>query len=224
MTGRSNESAFRHPDTVAPIRSMIESEAAIHPPTFRVCEGGIIRCRQAWCVKSGSRRCGVPAAESQSAGAGDAAQPALMSAQVTPAASRAMPGKTWPATLARTGLADRRKLPPTARAWPLPCTGEALPAGKWWVPWEDQPGSMSVANRLWARVFGESDHGGTNAAKVLLYQLRALAGRARSEHIDYGNEHEPRGRRLVNVLIFRNVDLDGDVGRLGEGRAGPWSG
>ena len=118
VTGRSNESAFRHPDTVAPIRSMIESEAAIHPPTFRVCEGGIIRCRQAWCVKSGSRRCGVPAAESQSAGAGDAAQPALMSAQVTPAASRAMPGKTWPATLARTGLADRRKLPPTARAGP----------------------------------------------------------------------------------------------------------
>lgn len=124
MTGRSNESAFRHPDTVAPIRSMIESEAAIHPPTFRVCEGGIIRCRQAWRVKSGSRRCGVPAAGSQPAGAGDAAHSVFMSAQATPAASRAMPGKTWPATLARTGLVDRRKLPPTARAGPPPCTGK----------------------------------------------------------------------------------------------------
>ena len=72
-----------------------------------------------------------------------------------------------------------------------PLHGRTLPTGKRWAPWEDQPGSMSVANRLWSSVFGNCCHGSANAAHVLLCQFRTLAGRARREHIDYGNEDEP---------------------------------
>ncbi len=140
MTRRSNESAFRHPDTVAPIRSMIESEAAVHPPTFRVCKGGIIRCRRAWCVQPGFRCCGVPAAGPQSAGAGDAAQPALMPANATSAARRAILREICPATL-------------RARAWPTdgncrrpPVHGHSLARAKPSLPASD--GCRGKINRV----------------------------------------------------------------------------
>lgn len=183
--------AFLRPGTVARIRRVTEDEAATQPSMLRAHESGFIRCRLARCVRSGSRRCGVAAPGSLPVGAGDAAHSVLMPAKAASGSQSSDAGGGLAGHIGAHGPDGQTGLAADHPCIATPVASGIVLAGKGRTLWEGQPGSMSVANRPWARVFGERDHGGTNAAQVLLYQLRTLAGCPRREHIDYGNEDEP---------------------------------
>ena len=86
-------------------------------------QAGVVRAARISLLRSSRRRTAISRRWRRSAACSHARECHFRSPQSD------TPGNL-PGHVARTGLADRRKLPPTARAWPLPCTGEALPAGK----------------------------------------------------------------------------------------------
>ena len=87
-------------------------------------------------------------------------------------------------------------------------------------PFASEPRRVcSIPDGFRSRVGAERRKRGADPSQVFLDLFRPPAGRCCGQNVNDGNEDQPRGRRLVDVLVLGNVDLDGNVGGRRERRA-----